>query len=388
VDIASYLPIEHARLAQLKAFDVLDTPPEQPFDEIANLAARLCNAPAAAVSLVDIDRLWFKARVGFNVNQRTRRGSFCDIVVTTRKMLAVPDAARFNISYGGLGHLDIQSYLGVPLECEAGAILGTLCVFDTEPRSWEKGHSETLGVLARQVVANLELRKARTEMAHLWEQQYRLGQQYRLARHEEQLRWTVVLRDGLAQDLAGLAYIVQGMQTKCHDSKTVGELHDVQKLVRAMVKQCTALARGHVVFGDCGLRDALERVAAVTRASTGIACTVDWKGRAYIADRSLSQGLLQIAYEAVANAARHAACDHITISYEERGSTITLEVSDDGQGLPPDSQHSEGVGISLMHFRARELGASLELRAHSSRGLSVYCRAVNKCSQPPREESA
>lgn len=73
----SFRPDEDARLAALQLYDILDTAPEEAFDDIVRLAAFICDVPIAAVSLVDADRQWFKARVGLDVAETTRDVAFC-----------------------------------------------------------------------------------------------------------------------------------------------------------------------------------------------------------------------------------------------------------------------------------------------------------------------
>src|SRR5437868_5029819 len=85
---------EAARLTALRETDILDTPPEADFDEIAGLAAEVCAAPIGLVSLVDADRQWFKAKVGTDVEQTSRDVSFCAHTVASGQSLEVPDATR------------------------------------------------------------------------------------------------------------------------------------------------------------------------------------------------------------------------------------------------------------------------------------------------------
>ena len=129
---------ERLRLAALSRYDVLDTPPEPEFDEVAALAADLLRAPMALVSLVDQDRQWSKARVGLDAPGVPRTWAFCDLALRTGgEPLVVPDAAadpRFAGNPLVCGGPRIRFYAGVPLLTPDGQALGTVCVMSPEPR--------------------------------------------------------------------------------------------------------------------------------------------------------------------------------------------------------------------------------------------------------------
>ena len=135
---ASPAEAERLRLAALRRYDVLDTPPEREFDEVAALAADLLQAPVALVSLVDEHRQWSKARVGIDAPGVPRAWAFCDHALRARgECLVVPDAAadpRFADNPLVLDGPRIRFYAGVPLVTPDGQALGTVCVLSPEPR--------------------------------------------------------------------------------------------------------------------------------------------------------------------------------------------------------------------------------------------------------------
>jgi PAS domain S-box-containing protein len=164
------LPADEAeRLAALRCYDVLDTPPEPAYDDLAMLAARLCAAPIALVTFVDENRQWFKAVYGVRIRSTPRAHSFCAraIVPPTPKLMVVPDATadpRFRSNPLVTGEPHIRFYAGAPLVTPDGHALGTLCVIDKSPREGATDEvAESLGALARQVVAQLELRRTLKE---------------------------------------------------------------------------------------------------------------------------------------------------------------------------------------------------------------------------------
>ena len=156
---------EEQRLAALREYDVLDTPPEESFDRITRLARRLLQAPIAAISLVDRDRQWFKSRVGLEATETPRNISFCTHTVRKNEPLIVGDALddpRFCASPLVTGAPHIRAYVGVPLRTPDGHNIGALCINDVQPRQVTREEVDVLQDLARMVVDELELRKLAT----------------------------------------------------------------------------------------------------------------------------------------------------------------------------------------------------------------------------------
>jgi diguanylate cyclase (GGDEF)-like protein len=160
---------EPERLEALKEYDALDTPPEIAMDDVAMLAANICQTPMAAISLVDQDRQWFKARVGVNFTETRREVAFCAHVVAEAGFLTVPDThldRRFHDSPLVRGEPHVRFYAGVPLITPDGFPIGALCVMDREARSITNEQAEALQSLARQVMSQLELRRTRAKLVH------------------------------------------------------------------------------------------------------------------------------------------------------------------------------------------------------------------------------
>ena len=158
---------EEARLQVLRKYHILDSEPEIAFDDLALLASHICETPMAAISLVDEDRQWFKARIGFTTAETPRSISFCTHAIQQRDIFVVPDATkddrlRNNPQVAGDPH--IRFYAGAPLLAREGHALGTLCVVDRKPRKLSETQLEALAALCRQVEAQLELRRRLIEL--------------------------------------------------------------------------------------------------------------------------------------------------------------------------------------------------------------------------------
>jgi GAF domain-containing protein len=129
---------ETQRLIALRALDILDTEPEARFDRITRLARRLFSVPIGLVSLVDAGRQWFKSRQGLAAPETPREVSFCGQAVADGAMLVVPDATadqRFSDNPLVVGEPTIRFYAGCPLRVGGDAVIGTLCIIDTQPRA-------------------------------------------------------------------------------------------------------------------------------------------------------------------------------------------------------------------------------------------------------------
>ncbi|MEE3717483.1 GAF domain-containing protein [Tumidithrix elongata RA019] len=152
---------EILRLEALQQCRILDTPPEQAFDDITSLAAHLCQTPIALISLLDANRQWFKSRVGLDVTETPKCLGFCAHAILQQDVMIVPNALldkRFADNPLVTGSPYIRFYAGAPLITSEGYALGSLCVIDRVPRQLSSDQIAALKMLARQVVHLLELR--------------------------------------------------------------------------------------------------------------------------------------------------------------------------------------------------------------------------------------
>ena len=158
---------EFARQRALDTYRIVDTLSEPAYDDIVQVAAALCDAPIATVTLIDRDRQWFKSRVGLDDEQTGREVAFCDHAIRhPDRMLEVPDATldpRFANNPLVTGAPDIRFYAGMPLVTPGGAAIGTVCVIDREPRQLDDKQRAGLAALARLAMNLMEARHRELE---------------------------------------------------------------------------------------------------------------------------------------------------------------------------------------------------------------------------------
>jgi len=190
------------RLNTLRGYRILDTHPEDCFDDLTWLAALICRTPISFISLVDENRQWFKSKMGFELCHTPRVDAFCAHAIMSSELFVVPDAAldpRFAANPFVLGDPHIRFYAGAPLPAPNGHHLGALCVVDRVPRQLSSEQLEALRILSRQVMA-----------------------QVILAKNLHDLRTTLKERDDLEQDMEELIQELQGSVRRKVDDGSEG----------------------------------------------------------------------------------------------------------------------------------------------------------------------
>jgi len=172
--VRHFLPLplpqnELPRLESLRNFRILGTSCEQEFDDIARLAAVVCDAPVAVITFIDEQKVWFKAKIGLELDEIPRDGSFCAYAILQPDILIIPDPLsdeRFMSSFL-VKEIGIQFYAGIPLITDDAHPLGTLAVMDRVPHLMTEEQSDSLRILARRMMRELDLRRTKeTQSPH------------------------------------------------------------------------------------------------------------------------------------------------------------------------------------------------------------------------------
>ncbi|MBN3909364.1 MAG: GAF domain-containing protein [Nostoc sp. NMS1] len=167
---AGHIDTEVARLEALRQYQILDTEPEEAYDNLAQLAAFICGTPISFVNFIDENRQWFKAKVGLDVSEMPRSVGFSYLCQEQRNVVVVPDTlADEKLAKNPVvtGYPYVRFYAGVPLITPKGDILGTLCVIDQVPKELSQKQVEALVALSRLVIDQLELRRYVTEVSQI-----------------------------------------------------------------------------------------------------------------------------------------------------------------------------------------------------------------------------
>lgn len=246
---------EAARLAALASYRILDTPRERDFDDVAALASAICGTPIAVVNLIGDGRQFFKAEVGLGVRETPLESSFCAKAILEEEFLVVPDATRDPRFRGNplvTGEPGLRFYAGALLRTEDGHAIGTVCVLDVVPHELTGLQEQTLRVLARQVMKQLELRRTVEERDRAQAQQRVLNEEL-----SHRLKNTLSLVQALAtQTLKGVAErdAVEAFERRLF---ALSKAHDV-----LLQDDWTAAPISTVVGGVLSLHDDASRIQA------------------------------------------------------------------------------------------------------------------------------
>ena len=152
---------ERARLEKLISLNILDTSPDDVFDEITQMVAKIFNVPIALVSLIDDHRQWFKSKYGLEVSETPKALAYCAHAILGNDIFVIPDSHqddRFVNNPLTEGQPYVRFYAGAPLTTSDGYNLGTLCVISDEPRELNPDEAKILKMLAQSVIKEIELR--------------------------------------------------------------------------------------------------------------------------------------------------------------------------------------------------------------------------------------
>jgi len=359
---------------------------EEAYDAITYLAAEICGAPIALISIVDKDRQWFKSRVGLDVTETPRDVAFCAHAIhQPSSLLIVPDASadpRFSTNPLVTGDPSIRFYAGAPLVSPAGNALGVLCVIDREPRRLTSQQEKALAALSIQVMALLELRRTVRDLEEKQREVEAATAQrdsfMAAVSHEIRGPLTAVigyvdlLRSGLpddersevlarvAREAADVEYLIEDLLVSARIEADSLRMATVPVRLDAQVAQVlegldpVAVAVMDVVVEDCRATGDPARVRQIVR-------------------------------NLVTNAFRYGG-PAITVEVQSAGEACRLMVFDDGAGIPvgdrdlvfepfrqgaggPNVAASVGLGLPISRLLAEKMGGSLTYRYEDARSV-------------------
>ena len=261
---------EARRQAALDSYGVLDTAPEQAYDDIVLLAVTLCDTPAAAISLLDNGRQWSKAQIGEDYLQSPRAQAICAAAIgNPTQILVVEDIAKapdFSATPISIGQAPLRFYAGMPLLSPDGYPLGVMCVMDVKPRQLSAKQRAGLKVLARQTQHLFELRRQALEQERLLSEREAATQQLKQACAELEQRHQTLQRTANHDQLTGLlnrTALAQLRQNPRAMQKLERALYSLALIDVDLFKRVND-RHGHLL-GDRALRVVADAVTASVR---------------------------------------------------------------------------------------------------------------------------
>jgi two-component sensor histidine kinase len=348
VDCARPEWLEADRLAALRGFAVLDSDTGDVFEDFVRIAADICNAPIAVVSLVDATRQWFAAETGLGVSETPRDVSICAHAIQQGDVFVVPDLSldvRFVDNPLVTGPPYLRFYGGAVLETSDGLPLGTICVLDHRPRP--EGLTErqafTLRALSRQVMTQLELRRSlAAHQAAEAEKDVLLAEKDLLIQEiDHRVKNSLAMVQGLL--------MIQGRAAATPDAarqlkESAGRVHTIAAMHDLLYRAATA---SHIATDDY-----LERLLDQQRAglvSTQVSRTIVLDAAHAIWPAALVPTLGLITVELVTNALKYGEGD-VSVVFRQGDGRASLTVEDAGAALPDgfDPATCRGLGLRLI----------------------------------------
>ncbi|MGW5722587.1 GAF domain-containing sensor histidine kinase [Amycolatopsis sp. NPDC003865] len=329
---------ELARIAALRALDLLDTPSEERFDRITRLAQHTFGVPIALVSLVELDRQWFKSCVGLDDRESPRSASFCSRAIERDELMEIPDAhldPRFADNPMVTGPPYIRFYAGQPVSTPSGHKVGTLCVIDRKPRRLTSAERDRLRDLAHWVELEVAVVQAQREARTAREVREELVS---LVSHE--------LRTPLTSIHGSLELVASGRFGELGEraARLVAiAAKNTDRLIRLSndVLDLTRLQGGglRLKLSDVDVAEVLENaVDSVEGAAERMGVRIERAGGAGVV-RGDADRLVQVFTNLLANAAAVAPeGTAVTVTARHDDAWVEVSVRDRGPGVPPDEE--------------------------------------------------
>lgn len=369
---------EAERLDALRSYGILDTAVEPAFDDITKIASYVCQTPIAVISFVDEHRQWFKSEVGLGARETPLATSICAHAILETSFLEIPDTTkdpRFVDNPLVAGDPYLRFYAGALLRTPDGLALGTVCVLDHKPRRLTPEQREVLAALARQVMSQMELRRA-------------LVLADRLQRNVSRLM--AVAGHDLKQPLQVMVMAIDRVRGKLADPRDRDRLTVAIDAGMRMAEELDRLAETSMMQTGTGA----PHLAAFPVANIFRSVVNNWQLHAeakalklvvipcsaqIVSDAAMLRAIIG---NLVGNAIKYTKRGRVLLGCRKRGNRLSIEILDSGPGIPAEqigsvfeafhqinpTSEGLGLGLSIVRRTAEALGHEIELKSDLKRG--------------------
>jgi signal transduction histidine kinase len=399
---------ETERLQALYRYDILDTEIEPAYDEIAEIAAYICQTPAALISLVDKDRQWFKSTVGVSIRETPREVAFCAHAIHQQDQLLVVDDAtqdqRFADNPLVIYDPKLRFYAGAPLNTPDGYCLGTLCVVDYQPRHLSPEQLRALNALSHQVITQMELRVSLRRLKNYARDLQKLN--------ESKNRFFATLAHDLRTPCGGILGLAEILKDETENlsiseiKEYAGDIFTTASEAHCLMNNLLEWSRfetGAMSYKPdrVSIYELVMKIVSLLRSVAEhkqIDLVVLGQETLWVvADRQMLFSVLQ---NLVANALKFTPSGgRITLHWSIVGNAVQIQVSDTGVGMNPEQlaklQHDRGLdstkgtagevgtglGLLLCHQFIEKHGGRLEVNSQKGVGTTFTITLPHICQE-------
>lgn len=384
---------EEDRLKQLASYDILDTLPEQDYDNITKIASEICDTEISLISLIDSDRQWIKSNFGSDLKETPRDQAFCAHAINyPDELFLVPDARvdeRFKNNPLVVEDPNLVFYAGIPLVDNDGYALGSLCVIDHKPKELNEGQVSSLRALSHQVMKLIQLRKSEARLQRLIKQ---LEQ-----RNAELEEFAYIAAHDIKSpihninSLAGLFIHDYGDSIDKDGLKVIEMIRKSIRRLSQMIDNLLEYRRSDKVLEEpyttINLRGLMSTIREILVLPKHTQVKLDSELRIIETKRT---ALTQILVNLVTNAIKYNDKPKplVTVSVAEQEHYYELRVKDNGPGIP-ETEHGNifeifriaastdrngirgsGIGLATVKKLVESLAGSIELESEEGKGTT------------------
>ncbi len=365
-------------MEELRSYDILDSAPEETYDDLCFLASKICDTEIAAITFIDEDRQWFKAKLGLDDTETSREHAFCaHAICDPDDVMVVGDATedeRFQDNPYVQGDPEIRFYAGAPLQTPDGRGLGTICAIDTEPRSITEEQRRGLEALSRMVMTQLELRRRSRQVREIKEAMEEANQQLRLSNQDLEQFASAISHD-VREPLRMISSYLDLIDRRGGD-ELPEELQEFLAYARDGAERLDRMIHGLLAFSRVdrkgGALEPFPLEDAVEGARRNLSEAIREEDAEVTADPPMPEvvadqhQVTQVLQNLVSNAIQYSGDDLpvVRVRSEVTGALARVHVEDEGVGIPEEeaehvfsmfkrgssgrrSREGDGVGLAL-----------------------------------------